>query len=312
MAYPKRESERIAYWERQIQYSTKIMEPYFEASRRIRNLYENEALTLREKQLDALAYQDPTQRVKPSIVFGWVDQSIANANARNPRFRVVPRNRVGAEAKPKVEAAVNTWWKETGQRHQDKRVLLDAFLGAFGVKKIGWAVDIMDDAGKENVQSEFTDLVLSDPEQENLWLSSGEPVKVLEDHPHTEHIESHTQALQQPDLTDDAEAALNDHIDEHRLYLETPPADQNIDVKRNAPFGIRWNPEDFRIDGLATDGLRDARWIAFRVSKPLDQIQANPNYKNTGKLKPTGRPPGAPDVSKDVFEDYDFVLLTLC
>jgi hypothetical protein len=57
-------------------------------------------------------------------------------------------------------------------------------------------------------------------------------------------------------------------------------------IKEDSVFAIRRSPLDFRADPEATDSyLSDARWVAFRWVKSLEDVKKNPRYSNTAGLK---------------------------
>ena len=89
---------------------------------------------------------------------------------------------------------------------------------------------------------------------------------------HGQHIEAHLEFLQQPD-TDEARAAiLNAHIEDHEYYLNHPDAHRNTSVTWEYPYGMRWAVGDILIDPLASAGLSDAGWIAFRYIRHVDEM----------------------------------------
>lgn len=84
-------------------------------------------------------------------------------------------------------------------------------------------------------------------------------------------------------------------------------------IKGESVFVVRRSPKDFRFDTEATDShLEDARWIAFRWVKPLEDVKANPRYDNTRRLKANMRcktdgfeKPGDPVMHKAI-SDHDY------
>ena len=309
MAYPTRNKDRATFWLRKIDFSTKVLEPFFRIKDRITDLYENEATSLREQTLDGSDLgNENISRFKPSPTFAWIDQSIANLLFRNPKFRVRPKKVGSIEGANTVSNVVNYWMEETNQKKHDKRVLLDAYLGPFGVKKEGWDAD----PEAEQTLSDMTDLVFDDPEEENLYLGIGEAVKVMDDQDHEMHIRSHQELLKDPEIDDEIkDNVIQPHMDEHEDVQNAESSEPSIDVRRNQPFGIWVKAEDFRFDPTADDVPDGCQWIAFRSIRTLDQVRANPNYNRTAvnNLKPTTRLDGAPE--RDAFitpraEDDDF------
>ena len=282
MSYPTSGRDRAAYWSRHIGVSEKQLEPRFRIGRRILKLYENEAATLREEMasrgFDAI---EDTSRVHPSLTYAWIDQTIANMVSRNPRFRITGKRKDSVAGEVPVGRIVNHWYQEIDQLHQDGRCLLDAFCYNIGIKKLGWVSDVREE-DDDIVSTAETDLVSDDPEEENLFLSTGQQTRVMADHDHVDHNEKHQPLLEDPTIEDDVkDAIIRPHIQEHNDRMDAGLPDPHVDVMEESPWGLRIWPEDFRIDPLARDGLKDARWIAFRTVKPLDEVRDNPNYSRT-------------------------------
>ena len=62
--------------------------------------------------------------------------------------------------------------------------------------------------------------------------------------------------------------------------------EENELIRAESPFVLRRSPLDVRIDPSSKNSdLSDARWIAFRWVKTLDDIKKNPAYSNTDDLK---------------------------
>ncbi|MDE2015948.1 MAG: hypothetical protein KGJ89_04970 [Patescibacteria group bacterium] len=58
-------------------------------------------------------------------------------------------------------------------------------------------------------------------------------------------------------------------------------------IKEDSPYVKRISPMDFRVDVEAKDShLQDASWVSYKWIKSLDDVKANPEYENTGNLKP--------------------------
>ena len=309
MAYPEEREARAEWWKRKLDHAETVMAPYINLGKRMQTLYENGAITVRESYLDSLhGNVDPTARAKPSLGYGYIEQATANSNARDPVFRVEPMNKMAVDGAPSVGKVLNHYWKVTGQRHQDMRVMRDAYC-LYGVKKEGWTASLAEERGQAS-QSDLTDLIVDDPTEENLWLSAGEPTKVLEHQDHAEHRAKHKELLENPDdLSEEAIEVIREHDKEHRLFQEEGAPDNHVDIQREAPYGVRWPFEDFRMDPYSTDGLRDARWIAFKVTKPIDEVKNNRRFYTEARaqLEPTGRAEHAPE---PMFGEDDFGMVT--
>ena len=150
--YPDTEEERVAYWQNQIAYSQQKAKPLFEACEVLQKQYYNEASTDREATEGDDYDEDHIKRTKSGLIFGWIDQSIANMLDRAPVFKVHPQNRNAAERldaedpqslsySQAVEKVVNYRYRETNQLRVDERIVLDAFLNPYGVAKLGYTLD---------------------------------------------------------------------------------------------------------------------------------------------------------------------------
>jgi len=312
LSYPNRgDTEgRLKYWTRQIDFAEKYYAPIFEASETLISQYNMEPASLREKLTDQSSSRkvDPAVRVKANLVYGWVDQHISNLAAHDPRFRVQPFNQQGVGAETSVARISDYWYRETGQLAQDKRVLLDAFLSPFGVSKIGWTADI--EGIVERLVNFDPDSVIDDPMQETEFLLGGQPTRIMPDQLHEQHIEIHVAMTQQPNITPAARQLVEAHIKEHDRMLNRGDPDRNTTVKWESPFGQRWEFGSFLIDPLAQNGLSDARWIAFKWRRPVDEVVSDGSLSNTTHLEPDPheRIAGAPEMDpRFVLDDFGMV-----
>mgnify|MGYP003644173176 CR=1 FL=1 len=309
-SYPSDKQSRLEYWRRQIEYAEEQMRPLWDASDILQKQYLNEATTEREKMQEQGDREDHVSRIKANLIFGWVDQSIANLLERNPAFLVTPRTRDSVAGSRTVKHIVDYWYRETSQLQQDERILLDAFLGPYGVKKIGWTIDYEQQIHDMVEQAEFQ---AETPEDEITMLSGGIDTRIVREQNHEQFIEHHTRWLQDPMLSEDlpeaGEEAIKLNIKIRKKMLEQgDDPDVNTSMSWEAPFGMRWRPKDFLVDPLAQDGIRDARWIAFRFRRPVEDFQSNPIYENTDDIEPSDRLEGAPDMSQGALADDDFGL----
>lgn len=310
MSYPSAGKDRAAYWQRHLDQSTKVLENRFELGRRMLHLYENEPYTIRELSAEWGSGAAEPSRVKPSLVYAWIEQSIANMLQRNPKFRVTAKRADSVDGEVPVGRIINYWYEETDQMHQDRRCLMDAFLYGFAVKKVGWMADVRED--DEVILADESDISLDDPEEENLWLATGAPTRVEDDHDHVTHIEAHRELLEDETIADDVkDDIIRPHIDLHEELMNRAESPHQ-DVREESPFGLRVWPEDFRIDPLARDGLKDARWIAFRSVRPIDEVRDNPNYSRQAvNSLEAQRIPDAPDLDSRFSDDDGFGMVTI-
>ena len=314
MAYPKAPTDRAKYWENQISYARKGVKPVFDACQVLLQQYYGEAATERE-QATGDGGEEVVRRTKVGIVYGWIDQTLANMLDRAPVFQCFPENRESAQrvdpadpgslTRAGVTAKINNYiYRETNQLRVDERVALDALTMPYGVAKIGYTLDF--DSRMQELFQPGIDMVLDDAEEENLFLSAGQPMRVLEENDHKGHMELHKAALSgEPlfgvvqDVTELGRVALEDHIHVHKLFLDRPAPSANANVQYEFPFAVRWPSDMFLTDSISMEGVQDARWIAFGWELPVEEVQANPNYENTAELVPSrwkDAPPTDPEM----------------
>lgn len=281
--YPDDEEDQVAFWQRQIAYGESKFEQFWELGDVVNNMYNNNPATARESNLDSAVFDKTPMRSKANFIFAFIDQSIANLQDRNPTFRVTPKSSMSTAGAPVVQSVINHWYRETGQFAQDKRCLLDAFIYPYAVKKIGYTAKLN---SPQYTLSDSAEFELQSPEEENMFMMEQIAVKMRMHHEHSNHIDSHTEQLQDPMTTVEvAEGFLKPHIAEHEEAQAIGQASTHVDIQYEAPFGERWHPRNFMWDPASTDGVKDARWVAFKVRKPLYAVKADKNLKNTEDLE---------------------------
>jgi hypothetical protein len=120
-----------------------------------------------------------------------------------------------------------------------------------------------------------------------MFMLAGDAVAVRPGQDHAFHIDAHVVLLQQPELHVDLQRRIENHIQLHQRMMDRPAPDSHADVKWESPFGVRWPPDQFVVDPFAQDGIRDASFIAFQWTRPIDEVRFNPNYKNVENLEPS-------------------------
>jgi len=306
VSYPNKREHQLEWWKRKIQHATDFYRPFFDASQVLLDQYNMQAATEREKDLEDLSLTgDPGTRIKTNLIYGWIDQSVSNIAAHDPKFKITPFNKDGVGQERFVAKISDYWYRETGQLEQDKRVLLDAFLSPWGVTKVGYTMDLETDIVTSQLLNPGK--VMDDPNTESLFLTSGEITTVTAEQSHEEHIAVHTEFLQQPDLDPRFQAILESHIQDHQIILDRGDAGEHTSIKWEAPYGRRWNPGDFLMDPFASDGIHDAKWVAFRYVRHIDEMMADDSLYNTADLEPSEelRFANAPE-QDNIYEIDDF------
>jgi hypothetical protein len=302
MSYPIEEDKQVLFWQTQIGFSQEQAKEEFQAGNVLAKQFFNEAATSREEETRDAIQEEVVRRTKSNIIFGYIDQYLSNILDRAPVFQLFPETR---EAAAKIDPndpssltlsagtskIVNYRYRESHQLSVDERVARDAMIYPYGVAKIGFEVDV-DELAQELLQ-ENVELELEDPEEENSFLSIGNPVLVTDNQDHRWHIETHVAFLQSMDFVllpasqaAVAEQAIREHIALHRKFDRRRAPSSNTNVKRGSPWAVRWPPWLFVTDTFSMEGLQDCRWCAFGWELPIEAVQANPNYRNTSDIKP--------------------------
>ena len=322
MAYPTAQDLRVQYWQGQIGFVQKKVKPLFEACNILVNQFYNEATTEREQDAGD-AEEEHVRRVKSGLIHGFIDQSLANMLDRAPTFQCYPETKEAAQKLdpmdphgPTMASGVakisNYRYRETNQLRVDERCALDAFLFPYGVAKIGFELDV--DAVEQELLQDTTVLDMEDPAEENVFLKGGIPVRVQDVQDHLFHIQVHQNELRLllEDVDSDELRSLIresylDHIKLHKLFNDRPAPSANTNVHRGSPYAVRWQPDLFLTDAFSLDGPMDARWIAFGWELPIDEVRANPAYRNVDDLEPS-RYKDAPEKDGDLESDgFDVV-----
>ena len=284
-SYPKDEKQRHQFWMGQLLSSQKFVEPYMEAGVRLVKMYNNLPANERERILSSIGDTDNDERVKASLVFSWVDQSVAGMVGEGDiDIRVKPRNALGVQGAPVCRANVNYWYGETEQVCEDEAIALDAHLMPYAVKRLGWTFDIDENGPLKLI--DVAELFFDDPEGDNLYLVEGIPTGVRREQNHREHIPSHKSLLSIPEIPTEIKSLIKSHIQRHEEFQNNIQPEPHAMVRYGAPFGRRWPPDDFLMDSAALMDQKDARWIAFRIRQPVYRWQADETFSNTEDLRP--------------------------
>jgi len=286
--YPSTRAEQLSYWQGMIDWTRRYYKPVFDASQKLINLYNMEPVNQREATEESFnAIDGPGARVKSNIVFGWVDQSISNIAASNPHFRTVATNEQGVGSDRSVSRISDYWYRETGQLETDRQVLLDAFLGPFGAVKIGWESEIENEA-YNLANASPGEYIYETPQDETNAILSGISPVVLPPQDHALFIASHVAAQQDPLVSESIKQLLEINIQERKRLLDEGNPSYDSTIKHDSPFGQHWFMGDALLDPLARMGLRDARFVAWRWQRPIDEILSDGNLFTKG-LEPNAK-----------------------
>lgn len=306
MAYPVEDSDRVQFWTNQIAFARTRVKPLFDACEVLIRQYFNEASTTREASA-RVDLEEQVRRTKAGLIYGWIDQSLANMLDRLPVFRCTPENDMAfSSVEPENPNSptmaqgsariVNYRYRATNQLRVDERCALDAFLYPFGVVKIGYTPDL-DLVAQELLQEESGLPEFESADEENMFLDTGQRVLIRDAHDHLVHLEAHKARMKQLKRDRASSGVLRvygEHIELHNKLYDRPEPSENTNVRREASFAVRWRPDMFLTNWGCLEGPEDARWLAFGFEVPLEEFEANPLYKNVEKFTTT-RMDGAPE-----------------
>jgi hypothetical protein len=273
------EQGQIEWIQSRIEQSLKRMDPYFTAAKNIQRLYNNDADDRFEAAISD-GMLNRAQAGKANMIFGWVDQHMANMVEGPPTFKATPgRNNPAPQTDNGVMAIselMNHNYREAKQIHHDEATLLDAFLAPYGVQKVG----IEPDLELLEQQIIFPNGAVDpsdDPADELPLLESRIPVLVTADLDHDFHIEVHKEQRRQfPDGPD--RANIDAHIDFHERIKNRKPAGTSNQSRYSEPYAEHWPYDQFLLDNLSRMGLLDAKFCAFGFRTPLADVLNDPSF----------------------------------
>jgi hypothetical protein len=143
------------------------------------------------------------------------------------------------------------------------------------------------------------------------FLLAGDEVSVSVEDDHSFHLDSHEEfkkelvkGLKKRELKEIL-PVLDSHIEWHKRFRDRPAPSANTNVKRGAPYAVRWRPDMFLTDAFSLEGPQDSRWVAFGWELPLADVQANPDYENVDQIQAT-RYKDAPEKPEGSTDDDGF------
>jgi hypothetical protein len=177
-----------------------------------------------------------------NIAFSTINVIAPSVSVNYPKIVVTPNKPEDEDRSAFVEAVVNYLWKHHDFRTPFKRAVKDFLIFGHGWIKVGWKF----------VEQERA---LSDAERE-MYLEES-------------ITEADLFAMQNPDMAGD----LPTNED---LLANLPSTEMTI--VEDQPFVERVSPFDILVDPEATC-MEDAKWIAQRIIRPLEEAQADKRYK---------------------------------
>lgn len=239
----------------------------------------------RGKHFEKIAQED---RIAVNVVFSNVNTIWASISTNYPKISVNARMPEEQDSAIITEATVNYWWRHKEFRKEIQLAQKESLIIGHGWVKTGWR--FVEEQQKRS--------------QQDMSAEYDQRIQQVNDY-----------ATQSPENA--AGLPTNEEI-------QAMIPDSELVCVEDSPFVERVSPFDMLVDPEATS-LRDAKWIAQCIYKPLREVQGNKDYKSNvrGQLKadqsldesmrPTGVKKGDPDYQRcSVYEYYDLKDGTMC
>ena len=247
---------------------------------------------------------DFDQTVQPNWVKRVIDSAVEHLYFKNVSVEIPSRRAQDFDTAAPASALINTVLRTAKAEPKFREAVRDALLFGSGYLKIGYHT--------EQLTEDAIAYLQTDALAENEQLMQGMEVTAVEGENHADHIAQHQALLDTPEIhkiiqqTHGVKGALNiaQHIEQHRqlkrleerrgrLYFDLEP--EEVWIKYVDPRGVLIDPNAACLD--------DARWVAFRLVRSLDDIKADPAYRNTSKLEG-----GDVEMYDDAEGEYEAVL----
>lgn len=183
-----------------------------------------------------------------NLAFSTINVIAPSVSVNHPKITVTPNKPEDETRAVFVEAVINHLWRHNDFRTPFKRAVKDFLIFGHGWVKVGWAF----------VEQERT---LSDEERA---LMTDRAI-----------VEADMFAAGNPDLA--GGLPTDDEI------MGGIPSTENV-VVEDQPFVERISPFDVFVDPEATN-MEDLKWIAQRIVRPLEEVQADTRYKPSARKR---------------------------
>ena len=224
----------------------------------------------------------------PNFMMSTRRQLVAQLYPADPVFHCRPRVR-GFEGRAKaLETILQYYWTELKVKDAMRRIIDDTLIYGYGVAKVGMG-SLETDLGAEQDQEEGFEAATI----ENGRVLAGDSISVKATDDHEIHLQLHLQLLEDPTLLSvetvpEIMGDLNEHIQEHQGYLESPlpsfPTEAGRGASYDWPFIESVGPDVFW-DPMVTNP-QDSPYVIHRIKKRLKDVKEDPLYSNTEMLSP--------------------------
>lgn len=185
---------------------------------------------------------DDEDRIAINMAFSTVNTIYPSITINHPKIEIYANRDEDEDRATIAEAVVNYWWKHYDFRTPFRRATKDFLILGHGWVKVGYRyVEGEDDKTPDEKAMEFNQLA----------------------------DEADQYAEQNPEMA--AELPTDEEI-------EANISDTKVVVHEDRPYIERVDPFDMYVDPEATC-MDDARWIAQRIIRPIEDVKADKRYK---------------------------------
>lgn len=239
----------------------------------------------RGKQFTGLTEED---RIAINIAFSTINVIYPAISVNTPKISVLANEEENEDRSLFAEAILNYWWKHHDFHLPFRLASKDFLMLGHGWVKIGW----------RSIEGQRA---LSDTEWQKEFADKA--------------MERDAAAQQDPSMA--ASLPTYEEIAESIVDTKTVVLEDRPFMERVSPFDVYVDPE--------ASSLQDARWIAQRIVRPLEEVRKDKRYRQSARLNVQGTALGSIELDRRqrkemgddalrvvVWEHYDLVNGRLC
>lgn len=193
----------------------------------------------RLRSFDSISEED---RIVVAVAFATINVIEPSIAINHPKFTIAANQEDEEDKATIAEAALNYWWKHHDFQPQFRRATKDFLIYGHGWLKIGYR-----------------------------YVEGEKPLT------QDELVAQHADLADQADAHAVANPDMAPHLPSDEEIAQLMPTTAST-VLEDRPFVERVSPFDMFVDPEATS-LDDARWIAQRVVRPVEEVKTDTRYK---------------------------------
>ena len=183
-----------------------------------------------------------------NIAFSTINVIYPSVSVNFPKITVAPNRPEDEDRAVFTEAVINYQWRHFDFQEQVRRAVKDALIIGHGWIKVGWRYT-------------EREVPLDGPQMAQQLTELSAQVDEF--------------AEMRPDLA--AALPTDEEIADHLPQTTVEVEEDRPTVERVSPFDIYVDPEATSLD--------DARWIAQRIVRPIEDVRRDPRYKKSARLR---------------------------